>query len=268
MSKFIFMGFVYLLSQGALAKSLNTNASNCADMLEPQAPILDYALSDLEGTFFDLVQKVQNFDEISPSRHEYLIKDILSMKANVLNQITNVLPMVIQSSKDHPKRARVLASIYQIIDTFGLPPAMYGLKLDAQSRVITPETPPFPTSETPAPEMSTPIGFLQANPTPRRDLPEGMYRSIGFSAHEISVSVPPARETGYIRRGMAKENPNIMIIADSETNNIYYIDIRIMTSSGAQVEGKKMQLNFSPEDREWIVLIENINNPVGRIGFL
>lgn len=252
-----------LLSQGAQARIQEETAEKCAQLLSQQPSPLDYAVSDLEGLFLTLVQKVQSVHQVPASRREIFIKDILNMKAEALNRVMSILPMV--------KKAETLDSIYLIIDSLGVPPAMYGLTLDPQTHEVVSSMAKSgrrAKAETEAEVVNRPIGFVTFAKSAGRDLPEELHRSIGFGPQRIDLHAPPKRLTGKFSRSVSPENKELLIVTDPETNSVYQVSIKILTSSGADLQDKTYRLEFNREMLEWIVRIENLNNPTGHIGFL
>lgn len=266
MPKFIQLLVMVLLSPSALALPKNATTKNCSDILATQRPPIDYAISDYEGLFLDLLKKVQFVVDMPPDRHEYLMTEILHMKAQVLNRTMQLMPLFVRIT-DTQKKVRVLASVYQILDSVGVSPAIYGLQLDKQNRLVIPLLPSLRDPQN-LPELpSQPIGFVTSSREPARDLAEGFHRSIGFATHIIRDNEDPKRYGGFLQRGSSPQNKNILIVADGETKAVYYVDLRILTSAGAQFVGKTLQLIFNTEIAEWMVEVKNLDNPTGKIGF-
>ena len=266
MPKFIQFLVMALLSPSVLALPKSTTAEDCLILLSTQPRPVDYAISDYEGLYLELLQKVQSAVDMPHDRHEYLLTEILYLKAQVLNRTAQLLPVLLRMP-DQQKKVRVLASVYQILDSLGIPPEMYGLKLDPKNRLVIPR---LSSSREPAnlPEIpSTPIGFLTSSRAPARDLAKGLNRSIGFAPHILREIEYPKRNGGFLQRSFPPQNKNILIVADGETKTVYYVDLRLLTSAGAEFIGKTLQLNFNPEIAEWVVEVKNIHNPSGKIGF-
>lgn len=251
---------VLSISHGAFAKNENLS---CAQYLADQPTQVDYALSDLEGSFFELVKKVAAADEVPASRVDKYVKDILSMKAAVLNSIVGILPAVHQPQH--------LAAIFQIIDSLGVDPQMYGLTLNKDSRVESTmaERARRTDYREPAFEESkgAPIGFVQFNKSLSKDLPLGIQRSIGFGPQEIKIDPAPKRKTGFITRQFDANSPNMKII-DLETKTAYQVNLVVMTSLGAKFSDNAYQVRWNDDVKSWVVIVENLNNPSGKIGFL
>jgi hypothetical protein len=266
MPKFIQFLVMVLLSPSALALPKNATTKNCSDILATQRPPIDYAISDYEGLFLDLLKKVQFSVDMPPDRYEYLITEILHMKAQVLNRTMQLMPLFMRIT-DRQKKVRILASVYHIIDSLGVSPEIYGLKLNEQNRLVIPL---LPSLREPAnlPELpSRPIGFVTSSREPARDLLEGIKRSIGFTPHTVRDNEDPKRYGGFLKRGSLRQNKNILIVADGETKAVYHVDLRILTSAGAQFGGKTLELIFNSEIAEWMVEVKNLDNPTGKIGF-
>lgn len=253
------------------------NGKSCGDLLTVEAPAkpqytsLDYAMSDLVGLFFTYLEKMQNVNETPPSRFEYVLKDMLSMKAEILNDVVMILPQVAVSSMDESRKNLLLNTLYQIIDTMGIPAQVYGFQVDDKGNLS------FPGKQRPQDggfktftiaEKSRPaIGFLGGH-VAGRDLPDGEHRSIGFGKQTIRGEQPPARVTGSIQRSISKENPAYILIIDGETGIVYNLPIKLVGAQGGKAGDKAFNLDFNNEVKEWFVLVQNLNNPEGKIGFL
>lgn len=266
MPKFIQLLVMALLSPCALALPKNATAKDCSGVLSTQRPPLDYAISDYEGLFLELLLKVQSAVDMPTDRHEYLLTEILHLKAQVLNRTVQLLPLFLRVP-DEQKRHRIIGSVYQILDSLGVSPEVYGLQIDQQNRLVIPLLPRLrAVANLPEPPYR-PIGFLTSSRAPTRDLPEGLNRSIGFAPHTIRPTEDPKRHGGFLQRGFPPQNKNILIVADGETKAVYYVDLRLLTSAGAEFVGRSLQLNFNPEISEWVVEVKNLHNPSGKIGF-
>lgn len=261
MSWFIRFAVLLCISQSAFARvTTEEEREACAQFLSQSSRPIDYAFSDLEGLFFDLIKKVQASNEVPQDRAEFYVKDVLSMKAQVLNNVMYLLAAV--------EKPETLGSIYQMLDSLGVDPEMYGLKLDDQNRLMMPKRDPAPANvKKVRPVNKRTIGFLKLSPTPLRDLPEGLHRSIGFGPQHVEGYAPPARVTGQIRRAVSPKNQNIMIFTDGETKSVYQADRRILNLFGVEFENQKYTLQFNNEMSEWVVVVENLANPTNRIGF-
>jgi hypothetical protein len=260
MSKLIQLTLLLSLIPGAFAHA--AKSPDCSSVLKTQPRVIDYAASDLEGTFLALVEKVQSAAEVPAARREYFIRDVLNMKAALLNQIGDLLPFLLR------EKPEMIPTVYAMLDSIGVPPKIYGLEVDEKNRLVIPSLPPQgPRAGNDNEIQNAPIGFLKPSALPARDLEAGLHRSIGFADFSVRGEAAPLRRTGQIQRGIAKQNKSILIVADGETGKSYAADLRILTSAGAEIEGKKLALQFNPDIREWIVLVENLNNPTGKIGF-
>jgi len=245
------------ITRGALAKDTTEEAARCAQLLSNPTPV-DYALSDLEGLFFDVVKKAQSGDELTPARAEAYIKDFLNMKAQLLNRIMQLLPVT--------QKPEMVASIYQMLDTLGVPPAVYGLKLDEQGHLLK-QGPTYPSEPLPAETRGPSIGYLNMGEFQYRDLPEGLHRSIGFGAQRVEREALPERVTGMIQRMISKKDPNVLIVYDGEKKVAYAANLQLLHLGGIRLDTHTYQLQFNQEYHEWVVVIENLANPSGKIGF-
>lgn len=247
---------------------------SCQDSLSsapPAAPEftpLDYELSDLEGTFFAFLEKVQSSGSVPAARAEYFLKDVLSLKADILNQVFDLLPQVIRSPMDPAKKARAMNSIYQIVDSLGIPAQVFGFRILRDGRVIFPSAPPqrIPRMVRPVLPKVNPIGFTTREPG-SRDLPDDQHRSIGFGAHEIRGEVPPQREVGQISRSLENGKAPVLVVTDEINKKTFRLPLAHLIFSEVTLEGSKYELQFNPEVMEWVVTRDNLNNPSGRIGF-
>lgn len=245
------------ISQGALAKDTTEEAARCAELLSKPTAV-DYALSDLEGLFFDVVKKAQDGDHLTPSRAEAYIKDFLNMKAQLLNRIIGLLPAA--------EKPEMVASIYQMLDTLGVPPALYGLKLDEQGHLLK-QGPTYKSGPLPAETRGPSIGFVNMGEFQYRDLPEGLHRSIGFGPQRVESDPLPDRVTGMIQRMISKKDPNVLIVYDGEKKIAYAANLQLLHLGGIQIGDHTYQLEFNQEYQEWVVVVQNLANPSGKIGF-
>lgn len=275
----IWITALILSAGGAQAEGryqVNTNDKSCGDLLTTKAPEqpktpLDYEMSDLEGLFFTYLAKMQAANEVSPSRLQYFMKDMLSMKAEILNDVMSILPYVAASPMDKARQARLLDSIYQIIDTMGIPASIYGFKIDKNGTVRFPKKTQrkkrLQTAQAMSDAKTETIGFLGGDLAPERDLPDGIHRSIGFGTHNISGEKPPQRKGGAIQRSVFGDKQEQIMILDGETGEMYALPILRVGVLGGQVDGTVYRLDFNKDTLKWVVAVENLNNPTGRIGF-
>ncbi len=84
------------------AKSPN----DCEAALTTQASRLDYEVSDLEGTYLALLEKIHGLPELDSSRRAPFIEDTLNLKADILNTIGDLLPYVPAMQTKTKKGAR------------------------------------------------------------------------------------------------------------------------------------------------------------------
>ncbi len=255
---------------------ITVNGQSCAEILSPpktepaQYTQLDYVMSDLEGLFYIYIQKLQGADDVEASRTDSFLKDLLSMKAEILNEVVSLLPFVLNADIDEAKQGRMVNSIYQIVDSMGIPTSVYGLSLDEHGNVVSPNKKKARKKSAPTPAVKISpnkrtIGFI-AGSGPASDLPENLHRSIGFKAHEIRGEAPPLRSTGEIKRVLTHGETSL-VITDGETGKVYSIPLTRLLLMEAQLDGQKIKLEFNPDISEWIIAVENLNNPSGRIGF-
>jgi hypothetical protein len=255
--------------------NVTINGKSCEELVAVAAPAksytgLDYAVSDLEGLFFIYLEKMQNVNEVPVSRLEYVLKDLLNLKAEILNDAMWTLPQVAVSGMEEERKNNLLNSIYQIIDTMGVPAQVYGFQIDKSGQLSYPgKRRPNIRAQgiRPVEIAKDAIGFLGGK-APSGDLPEGVHRSIGFKEHTVSGENPPARAGGTILRSISKEKPNYVLIVDGEKGTVYHLPIARVAFPGGQAGGKVFQLDFNNQTGEWMVLVKNLNNPDGRIGFL
>lgn len=207
---------------------VSVNGKSCGELLTVTAPAktyteLDYAMSDLEGLFFKYLEQMQNIDQTPESRLEYAFKDLLNLKAEILNDVISVLPYVAVSTMEEARKNKLLNSVYQIIDTMGIPAKVYGFQVAEDGSLSfpgkrRPQNTMKVVSISPAKEA---IGFLGGK-SPSRDLPDGEHRSIGFGTHTISGEKAPARVGGSIQRSVADDGQEKqLLIIDGETGTIY-----------------------------------------------
>jgi hypothetical protein len=274
----IWIAALILSAGGARAEGLyqvNMNDKSCSDLLTNKAPEqprtpLDYHISDLEGLFFTYLAKMQTANEVPGPRLQYFLKDVLSMKAEILNDVTSILPYVAASPMDEGRRANLLNSIYEIVETMGVPGSIFGFKIDEDGTLLVPRK-KQPKKRARAAQAvfvakNEAIGFLGGLP-PERDLPGGTHRSIGFGTYNINREKPPQRKGGAIQRSISDNKPDQVVILDGETGGMYVLPIARVGFSGGQVDGKVYRLDFNKDTVEWVVTVENLNNPTGRIGF-
>ncbi len=255
--------------QGVSAKETPAGA-DCTALLSNRASPVDFELSDLEGSFLGLVQMAQTGS--APERSEYFVRDLLNSKADVLNQVTDVLPKVAMGMPEGAARTRALGTLYRMVETLGIAPATWGLKLDNQTNLVSIAVPARNTSKikpVKEPEVpNNPIGFVTPVNAGQTDVPEGFHRTIGFGAHRLVAHDQPLRKTGQITYAVHPKHKTILMVSDNETKEIYAVDMRIMTAPGALTENNRLSLDFNPDVGEWIINVENLANPTGKIGFL
>jgi hypothetical protein len=257
-----------LFSQGVLAKAPQGTNKDCSFLLLTQASPLEYELSDAEGVYLELIQKVQSIYEIRTERMESYIKDILALKAQVLNAFIYLIPRVNMQFESGPEKARVLSSIFQMITYLGVSPKSYGLEMDEQFAVTAPIIPISLKKKSKTYTRDAPIGFVASPQASDRDLPDELKRSIGFGEHQISSIHLPLRMIGRIQLDISTANKEILLVSDPETKNVYKAHLRVLTSMGGKTEHLTYTLDFKPAIGEWIVKVDNLNNPEGHIGFL
>lgn len=247
------------IAQGASAKDTSKEVqSHCSKLLTSQPTTADYALSDLEGMFFDVIKKMQAADELTPARVEAYIKDILNMKAQVLNRALQLLPVA--------QKPETVASIYQILETFGIPPGFYGLEINKEGQLVR-HGPTYKIGPIPPEENGPHIGFVSLGHKPYRDLPQGLSRSIGFGPERIESEAHPERMTGFIQSMVSPKDPNMLIIYDGEKKVAYAANLQFLHLGGIELNDRTYQLVFNQDIGEWIVAVENLANPSGKIGF-
>lgn len=250
---------VFFISPLALAKDTTEESKLCVQFLtRPNVKPIDYAASDLEGLFFDLIKKVQAANEVESAHAVSYVKEVLALKAQILNNVFRLLPTV--------EKPETLDSIYQMLETLGIPPKSYGLVIDKQNR-ITRKGPSFKLEFPPPEEPGPSIGFVNFGKNETRDLPDWLHRSIGFGPQHVELDAPPPRATGSIHRTVSENDPRTLIITDGETNTTYKVDLRVLSIFGFELDNHRYQLEFNPEVYSWVVTDENLSNPSGKIGF-
>lgn len=256
----ILIAVLLFVSQGAWAKDALLEEKLCKQLLVQKAQPIDYDASDLEGQYFALLEKVQNIKYVSSERMQFYIEEILSMKAYLLNQMGKLVTSV--------EKPETLRSIYQMLFSLGVPPQNYGLQMDAMGRMVRYRMGPSAQSQSidQIAEMN-PIGFLKNGKAPTRDLPDWQHRTIGFGAQSVELYAPPERATGSIRMDVSPQDPGTLIVVDEEKGVRFEVDMQIMTTSGAEVEGHRYILGFNRDISQWVVIAENLNNPSNRLGF-
>lgn len=256
------------------AKDTSKDPEECAQALSSSGPIpvLNYAMSDLEGLFFAYLAKLQAYENVSTAGADLYAKEVLSMKAEVLNRVGDLLPHAALSPMPETQRSRMISSIFQMIDTLGMPSKIYGFEVNEEGRPVLPVS--EKAREAFAKNSKTqdlvpaknPIGFLPGKPA-TRDLPEHLKRSIGFRAHEIREHDRPQRTVGLIARQLVGEKNDVLLVIDRENSVSYAIPLVQLQVTSLEVPGRRYELQYNQEIREWVVIAQNLNNPTGRIGF-
>ncbi len=244
------------------AEAALLTAANAA----PKASELDYAISDLEGLFFTFLDHLQRSDEIEPARVEFFLKDALNLKAQVLNRALAILPPLMRARIDNARKTQLANSVYIMIDTLGVSPGSYGLELDDDRNVKVPDMTDLPPAEEShsLPIAKSQIGFVFVE-GPDSELPDHVHRSIGYGPLTLNVDLLPARQAGFIHRAMKEEGQ--LIIVDGEQRLGYQFPIQLLSFHTFQGDGKIYRLGFNQQIFNWVVTVENTNNPEGRIGF-
>lgn len=271
-------GFVSEAS--AVENRLPNNDNTCLKELKietaqpaPRSTPLDYQMSKLESLFLYYAEKAQGLNAVAPERAEAYVKDLLNLKAQILNVIFAVLPKVLAFPVEPTRKAELVSSIHQIVDAVGIPITVFGFEVDKKGYVTHPQLKNYPRRVIRAVASGLPnkaetkaaIGFLEGV-KPDRDLPAHLHRSIGFGETKITGEAPPARAVGQIQISLSADN-SIVHILDRETGARFDVPIMSMVTNAFGGKDKDMQLDFIPEYREWFVRIENLHNPTGRIGF-
>lgn len=259
---------IVFFAQGAFAKPRQPLAQTKGCEARLNQSSMAYAGSDMDGLFIDFVKTVQSTNENGPRQQSRMARKVLNMKAELLNRITNLIPFVLRLP-DRERKIQMISSIYHILDTVGVPAQVFGLQVDEKGRLVLPNVANSQSQKKPVSTKmaSHPIGFLGQKQASERDLPEGTHRSIGFAAHSYSKDPLPSRKIGNYQRGILQDNPNVIVVIDQESGQTYFADSRILRASGAKVDGHDLELTFSQDAHEWIVIDRNLNNPSGRIGF-
>lgn len=276
MIKRIFISTVAVLLSvtSVQAKDTSKDPEECEQALHSSGPIpvLDYAVSDLEGLFFAYLKKLQAYENVSSNGTDLYIKEVLSMKAEVLNRVGDLLLPVAYSPMPDEKRTRMISSIFQMIDTLGLPAKIFGFEINEDGRPVLPVSAEAREAALKAsktrdlvPEKN-PIGFLPTT-VATRDLPDHLARSIGFRDHQIREHARPQRTVGRIGRRLIGENQDVLLVVDVENGISYALPLGQLQVTALEIPGRRYELQFNPEVREWVVISHNLNNPTGRIGF-
>lgn len=258
---------VVFFAQGAFARPRQPREQpkGCEARLNQLS--MAYAGSDMDALFIHFVKTVQSVNESGPHQQDRIARKVLNMKAELLNQITDLLPSVLSLS-DPARKIQMISSIYHILDTVGVPIQVFGLQVDEQGRLVLPNVVNSQSRRNSAPTVvSSPIGFLAQKEASERDLPDGTHRSIGFTAHSYFKDPVPSRKIGNYQRGILQDNPNMIAVIDRESGQTYFADIRILHASGASLDGHDLELTFNQQAHEWVVTDHNLNNPSGKIGF-
>ena len=242
-------------------------AADCSAMLSATSPAIDYEVSDLEGLYLDLLEKVQKLPEAEPSRIEYLLKEILNMKASFLNDAGLLVQQVLTTVPDSQRKNALLADMYQMIASLGVPPKNYGLILNRKGMIQMPKVDIASKPLRPI-KYKNPIGFILNDRTPDPLVPEGFHRSIGFGPQTIEGSARPARRGGNLFWEVSEKHPDMLLVFDGEKELLYVVPKNVMVSAAAAFDGRAFILDFSIEGGGWIVRTEKLDGTEERIGFL
>src|SRR5437879_2994606 len=76
------------------------------DLLKGYTNNIEFSLSDAEGLFFEILKKVIKAPQVPAGNSDFYSRDFLSMKAELLNDLIRIIPLIHDQQK--------LGSIYQM----------------------------------------------------------------------------------------------------------------------------------------------------------
>lgn len=240
----------------------------------PKYTRLDFMMSDLEGGFFALLEMAQSAAAEAPANAELFAKRYLSAKAEIFNDINQLLPLVMKGPIPLERKNAMALSLFQILDSLGAPILSYGFELSEEGnlshkgmKVYSPQQ-IASLREKALAQMNLPgkpFGFTPIA-GPNRDLSMHQHRSIGFKEQVVENYEAPKRQVGQFTRGWSADKTNL-VVTDTETQNVYSVPFGMLASGMIRTTSEQHKLEFNQDIKEWVVTKVNLNNPTGRIGF-
>ena len=241
---------------------------------------LDYAASDLEGSFLELMREAAALETPGPRGRDADMERFLNQKAFMLNTLAeSAMPLVLDQATTGRSRIGA-AELVGMLITLGVSPEMYGLTLDtktgraglhpqvlarltappAEARTVKRARVPRPIAERAA------IGFVPSGGEGEPELPPYLKRTVGFAPTKIERSEkPPERRGGALDFADGSREDALKVIDREKGGEVEasLARLHVFEYVGA---AKTMRLKFSPEDG-WFVAFESTVNPEGKIGF-
>ncbi len=112
------------------SRAAGKSPKECEAALTTQASRLDYEVSESRRNLPSPARENHGLPELDSSRRAPFIEDTLNLKADILNTIGDLLPYVLRNAANEDKKVRALTSIYEMLDTIGIPPKIFGLKIN------------------------------------------------------------------------------------------------------------------------------------------
>jgi len=271
-SVFIFSVAVSLTSGAVFAKG--TRAISCTDLLAPvvgpAASPFEYAVSDFEGLYLDIISDIAQSGQIRANRVNKFAEDFLNKKATFLNQAIYVVRQMTLNQMQGQQSPTTPEQVFSMIASLGVDPTMYGLVINKEQQIelkvpAKPSNIATKNNTEVAGEGQGFVGFIDPKGSNERDLPAHLQRAVGFGREGISREEAPQRKTGLLKFSL-DEKTKLLVVVDMSSRLQYAVDSKMLATSGAQTDDKIMRLQIS-QDNSWFVSYENTANPKGIIGF-
>lgn len=264
-----FLRYIFLISglvlgsfSSAQATNITVNVSmdllSCAKLLGAQkAPSpLDYAVSDLEGLYLELLDEAKTAFE-----NERQVEVFLKKKAEFLNKLGGLMPLL----KNH--RTLKFMQVINMLGSLGVSPQSFGLDLSPEGKVMASKSllnaPPMWMFK-PSPHLkNSPIGFTHFKDQPDEELPPHLKRSIGFGTIKVEPYEDPKRLGGQLEFQVKQGQ---FLVMDHEEKRVHWVNLDLLRMDGFSSEEKNVALIFDPNQREWLVSFELLSSRQ-RIGF-
>lgn len=235
---------VLMLSLGAMTQAAHAaNQNDCDGLLVGQANEFEFAVSDLEGLYLDLVHSAGDL-AAQTQPNPRLVEIFLKKKAEFLNDLIAIVMGVQKSPAVDVEVLRMMAL------SVGVPPE--ALRFELRDRDL-----PNTKFQDPIKIGFNQSGDLLSTPEPRR--------SIGFGALIELPHEQPLR-SGGLMQFLEIRDKGILVVVDLENNKPYAAPYTILHAMSVETDEKAMELTFDPR-RGWFVAFQNLLNPDGKIGF-
>lgn len=222
---------------------------------------LDFAISDLEGLYLEIVQDTIELSN-HPSSEGAPYQTYFKKKAQFLNDAIGVILQIrFMDPQELPEVN--YTQFAQMFFSLGVDPKMYGLTPDKNGDFqlsIGKTKKSKATASEPFVE-SRAIGFIHF-PKSESQKPH----SIGFATWKTPEQETPIRAGGRIGFEPLPSR-NLLLVGDFENTVAYEVSVGLLRSFQYKGEDLSFEITFDKQQGQWIVAFENHNNPTGKIGF-